>query len=357
VASLYVTETGAEVGLRNERIVVRKGKVTLASERVDGLERLVLAGLVHVTAHAIRALLAHHVDVVWQNLGGRHLGRLVSTGGRNAALIRRQFERCAEPEFALALARAFVAGKLLNQRRLLERHRGERSPAMVAGIVQLRALGERVDSVTEVDVLRGLEGAGAAAYFGAFGDLLKVEGIEWRGRIRRPPNDPVNVLLSFGYTLLTHRLAGMIETAGLFPYIGVLHEARQGRPSLALDLIEEFRPVVVDALVVRTLNRRELRLSDFTRTQENADIEAEWARAQRGEDEAPDPSERTLELSREGSKRWFMAMERRLNERFDYPATGQSLTLSQILQAQVWRLARHFEGTSDYEPYVMPRSS
>ena len=354
MSALYVSEPGAEVGLRNERIVVRKGKVTLASERVDALERVVLAGLIQVSAQAIRALLAHQVDVVWQNQGGRHLGRLVANGGRNAALIRTQFERCADPEFSLALARAMVAGKLANQRRLLERQRGPRSPATVGALVQLRALRERVVQAEGLDALRGLEGAGAAAYFGAFGDLFKVEGVTWQGRVRRPPNDPVNLLLSFGYTMLTHRLTGMLESSGLFPYLGVLHEPRQGRPSLALDVIEEFRPVVVDALVVRVLNRREVRLSDFTRTRDEASVEDEWARAQRGEDEAPDAAERTLELSREGAKRWFTAMERRLAERFYYAPTGQSLTLAQVMQAQVWRLARHFESGETYEAFTAP---
>ena len=148
MAVLYVSEPGAEVGLRNERIVVRKGKVRLASERVDNLERLVLAGLVQV-AQAIRALLEQDVDVVWQNQGGRHLGRLVAQGGRNAELIRQQFERLGDSAAALALARQFVKGKLENQRRLLARQRRvPRTPASVSALVSLRALVERTDRPT-----------------------------------------------------------------------------------------------------------------------------------------------------------------------------------------------------------------
>ncbi|MFZ4739415.1 MAG: CRISPR-associated endonuclease Cas1 [Bradymonadia bacterium] len=356
MAVIYVSEPGAEVGLRNERIVVRKGKVRLASERVDNLERLVLAGFVQVSAQAIRALLEQDVDVVWQNQGGRHLGRLVAQGGRNAELIRQQFERLGDLAVALPLARAFVRGKLENQRRLLMRQRNfERSPAYVAALVQLRALIERLDGAATLDVVRGLEGAGAAAYFRAFGETLKVEGITFPGRVRRPPTDPTNILLSFGYTLLGHALTGIIETSGLFPYLGVLHEARTGRASLALDLIEEFRPVIVDATVIRVLNRREVRATDFIRVRDDAgSVEDAWAREYRNEDETPGRAERVLELSRDGAKRWFVSMERRLSEGVYYAPQDRTLTYRQVLQAQVWRLARHIRGEDTYEPFVVP---
>ena len=356
MAVLYVSEPGAEVGLRNERIVVRKGKVRLASERVDNLERLVLAGLVQVSAQAIRALLEQDVDVVWQNQGGRHLGRLVAQGGRNAELIRQQFERLGDSAAALALARQFVKGKLENQRRLLARQRRvPRTPASVSALVSLRALVERTELASNLDALRGVEGAGAAAYFKAFGDLFNAEEFQFPGRVRRPPTDPINILLSFGYTLLGHAVTGVLETTGLFPYLGALHEPKRGRASLALDLIEEFRPVIVDATVLRVLNRREIRASDFVRVRDDAgSIEDEWARAFRSEDEAPSKAERVLELSREGAKRWFVSMERRWTDEVYYAPQDRQLTLRQVVQAQVWRLARHIRGEEEYQAFILP---
>src|SRR6266705_3607753 len=157
-----------------------------------------------------------------------------------------------------------VRGKLSNMRVFLQRtNRGVDDPAVVQAVDQLKTHLAAVDGVRSLDSLRGLEGVGSAVYFGVLDNLLKPSGMRFEKRVRRPPTDPVNALLSFGYALLANDLHAAVNVLGFDPYCGYLHADRYGRPSLALDLMEEFRPVVVDAVVLACLNKRILQPDDF----------------------------------------------------------------------------------------------
>lgn len=348
---LYVTEQGAEVGRRRARLVVRKGRKELESVPLEELERLVLCGQVQITTQAIRALLQHGVDTALLTQSGAFLGRLTGATAGNAELRRTQYRQLSNPEFQLALARRVVEGKLRNQRAVLMRFQRRRPNERVArALVSMRLMIERLETAETLDELRGFEGKGAADYFGAFGCLISVPEVTFERRARRPPPDPVNILLSFGYTLLGHLVQGYAELAGLDPYLGALHATAHGRPSLALDLMEEMRPVVVDGAVLRAVNTRTVRARDFIPVDlEEAPVEDAWERA---DADAGGPAPRgRLSLTPSGARRWFSVYERRLAEVVYYPAQDRRLTWRQVIREQVYLFARHLRAEADYVPF------
>jgi CRISPR-associated protein Cas1 len=349
---VYVTEQGAEVGLLRARLVVRKGQRQLETIRIDELEQLVLCGVVQITTQAMRALLRKGVETAFLTQSGAFVGRLSGPSAGRAELRRTQYRALERPEAALDLARRIVAGKIRNQRSLLLRFQRRRPHERVArALVSLRLLGEDVPAAPDLDVLRGLEGRAAADYFAAFGALIGVPDITFDGRKRRPPPDPVNILLSFGYTLLGHLVQGYCELAGLDPHLGALHAVSYGRPSLALDLMEEMRPVVVDAAVLRAINTRAVRADDFVPVDPGAEAPVEDAWDREEEEDAPAGPRRLL-LTPSGARRWFAVYERRLNEQTWYPSQERRLTHRQVVREQVYLLARHLRGEAEYAPFA-----
>jgi len=321
----------------------------------------VVLGNVGLTAPAVRSLLTGGTDVVFLTRGGKFLGRLSSGLTRNVLLRREQHRRFDDPVFALDLARRIVAGKIENQRRLLRRHqRRKPDERTAAALVRLRRAVERCSaSAADLDTLRGVEGSAAAAYFGCWPSLVAAPGVEFTKRLRRPPPDPVNVLLSFGYTLLGNLVHQAVEAAGLDPFLGCLHEARYGRPSLVLDLIEELRPVVVDSAVLRAINTRAVTPADFTKVGGEDEVEERWEREEYDEDaeekrERPGPR-RPLLFGRAGVKKWLAVYERRLDEKAWYPPREARLALRDVARAQVHLLAAHVRGEAAYAPFLAPR--
>lgn len=360
---VYVTEQGAIVGRRRGRLLVSKGGNTLENLHLCKLEQLVIFGQVQLTTDAVRALLEQGVDTVYLTASGRFLGRLSTGLGKNVELRQRQHEAVRDGKQQLLLARAYVWGKLQNCLTLLRRqNRALRSDLVARDAVGLRHALLQVPDAETVERLRGLEGNGSARYFSALRSVFRAPGIAFFRRARRPPPDPVNILLSLGYTLLTNLIHGLCERAGLDPYLGVLHTPCYGRPSLALDLIEEFRPAIVDVAAIRAVNTRHITPSDFSQgPTEIEDIEALlWGEAEpaaaeeepgpAAQEEAPRPQ---IVISRAGLKKWFLVFERRLEERVHYPAAGGRLTYRQVLREQVYRFARHLRTESTYAPFLV----
>lgn len=205
MACLYVIEQGAEVTKQGNRLVVRKFGTELESIPAFKVEQLILMGNIQITSQAIKFLLTEGIDTVFLTVNGKYRGRLVSTFSKNIDLRRIQFRKLEDGPFILDLARRFVFGKLSNYRVLLRRYQKEvQKEAVEKPIHSLRRLVERVAEAPDLDNLRGIEGSGSAAYFSAFGHLFKVSEFRFEKRTRRPPRDPVNALLSFGYTLLAN---------------------------------------------------------------------------------------------------------------------------------------------------------
>ncbi|MBI5514313.1 MAG: CRISPR-associated endonuclease Cas1 [Deltaproteobacteria bacterium] len=363
---VYVTEQGAMVTISGGCVAVRRGDALLREVRLHELRQLVLLGHVGLSGKAVRVLLKESVDTVFLTRGGSYVGRLAAGLAGDVARRVEQHRRFGDPAFAVPVARACITAKLANQRRLLLRaQRRLHDEAVARALTQLRAAQEAASRCEDVDLLRGIEGRAAALYFGVFGRLLTAPGMAFTVRRRRPPPDAVNVLLSFGYTVLANALTGLCELASLDPGLGVLHAVARGRPSLALDLMEEFRPLLVDTAVVAAVNRRELGPGHFMRVgeEDEAPEEDAWAQEEaRGEGDegsrrkvAPDGAEEgcpsQVIFRREGVLTWASALERRFREETWYAPRGERMTYRQVLREQVYRLVRAIEGGEVYEGF------
>ena len=262
--TLYLTSRTVNVHLRQGQVrsIGRDGGL-VASVPVSGLGRLVVVGPMNVSAGLRSHALLHEIDVVFLSRSGSWLGRYDS--GRSGDVLCRiaQYRLCEDEERRLALARGFVLGKIANQRALLQRYVRRRRAARIADAID--ELGRSLDSATSAEsrsALMGCEGSAARAYLAAYG-LLLPEVAGFKGRNRRPPKDPGNAALSFGYTLLTGEAHAACATAGLDAAVGVLHDLKGHRPSLALDLVEEFRPIIVDSVVLSLFRRGQLGANHF----------------------------------------------------------------------------------------------
>ncbi len=232
--------------------------------RLRELERVVVAGRVSFTAPALNALMRQGVLTTFLSRSGKPVGQLLPCADASVHVRLAQFRRLGEPAFRRNLGRVIVSAKIQNSRRVLQlfaRHRPGLS--LERELALLQRIRRRLAGAEGLPQLMGREGEAAALYFKAFTSLILGE-LSFSGRTRRPPRDPVNSLLSLGYTLLASEVVGALVGAGLQPALGLLHEVHTGRPSLALDLIEEFRQPVIDRFVLSLTNRRILREPDFT---------------------------------------------------------------------------------------------
>jgi CRISPR-associated protein Cas1 len=243
--ALAISEQGTTVHADGDTLALRRGESVLRRVRVGELDQVLLFGGVDITSRAMALLLRREIDLVLLTQNGNFRGRLCGRGSKNVQLRLTQYQRSTDPAFCLGVARAIVAGKLQNQRQILlraQRRLQDNDLAVVLG--SLRVLGQRASDCGNLDVLRGLEGQGASLYFGQFGKLIRNPAFQFSTRTRRPPRDPVNALLSFGYAVLGSTAETEVYRCGLDPMLGFLHQSAYGRPSLMLDLLEEFRPLV-----------------------------------------------------------------------------------------------------------------
>jgi CRISPR-associated protein Cas1 len=262
---VYVDEQGAYLRKDGSRLAVTKEGQTLVSVPLAHVDQLVLAGNVNLSTPLLKHLLKSDVEVVLLNSYGKYEGRFTPELSKNSVLRLRQYERSKDDGFRLRIAQGIVLGKIQNMRAFLMRgNRARGSPVIEEAVRQLAALGPGVERAAGVDSLLGVEGAASHAYFQGFAELLgKDVAFDFQKRTRRPPKDPVNALLSLGYTLLCADCMTASQVAGLDPYIGFYHIPVYGRPALALDLMEEFRVLLVDSVVLALINKGSIRPDDF----------------------------------------------------------------------------------------------
>lgn len=344
MALLAIFENDVEISARSGSLVLlRRGTVfqTIAAHEIDEVH---LHGGADLTTAGRNFLLARGIDVVFLTMDGRVRGRLV--GDESAWADRRisQYKVVSDDAQRLVIAKAIIAGKVQNQLSLVTARQAYlKRDELASAILILRGQRDRVGRAPDLDQLRGCEGFCANVYFGVFGELITNAAFTWNGRNRRPPRDPVNAALSYGYTMLCSRVEHAVRKAGLDPYLGVLHEAGRGAPTLALDLAEEFRPVV-DALVLNQVNRRQLGPEDFgppdPETLAENDPLAETS-----------DSGGAIYLSDVGRKVLTRAWALRLQERSPHPVEGRDWTLSGLIGEQAQQIRRVFEDpTLTYRP-------
>jgi CRISPR-associated protein Cas1 len=262
---VYVDEQGAYVRKEGSRLAITKEGQTLATIPLGHVDQLVLVGNVNLSTPLLKHLLRYDVEVVLLTAYGKYEGRFTPELSKNSVLRLRQYERSREEAFRLQVARRLVLGKLQNMRAFLMRGNRTRGSAVLEEASrQIAALLPGVEAAASLEALLGLEGAATHAYFQGFAELLgKALAFDFQRRTRRPPKDPVNALLSLGYTLLCSDCITAAQIAGLDPYVGFYHIPVYGRPALALDLMEEFRVLLVDSVVVGLINKGSIRPDDF----------------------------------------------------------------------------------------------
>lgn len=327
---LYVIEQGAKLSCDGRRLVVSKEEAELSSVPLVHVSEVVLMGNVGLTTPVIKLLLLENIDVVFLTQDGQYCGRLTGPATPHVMLRRRQY-RCQEDgRFVQAMAQNMVRGKLSNMRTLLMKHNRELGDAAIGSAIgAVGAALERVPRTTAVSSLSGIEGAATAAYFGGWKRLLKGDW-KFEKRQRRPPPDPINVLLSFGYTLLARTAQSAVEAAGLDPYAGFLHGVEYNRPSLALDLMEEFR-AVVDGVVLWCCNGGEVTPADFT----------------------VGDAERPVIMGDEAKRKFIQAYERRMEQEIMHPRLNQRLPLRRCIHAQARLVVECIQkGRPEYAPMV-----
>lgn len=268
--TLYVSQPDSYLSKSHETVVVKQSGQALLQVPLHHLISIVCLGnTIFVSPDLMAACQEKGIAISWLSETGRFLGRVEGRLSGNVLLRREQYRKADQPEACLALSKGFILGKIANSRTFLRRLLRESSSDTHTNPLQeasdrLSDCLQRVQTAETVNSLRGIEGEAAAVYYSVFGRGLKNADFEFDGRCRRPPQDPVNAMLSYMYTILSHDCTSALASVGLDPQVGYLHVDRPGRPSLSLDLMEELRSVFVDRLVIRLINLRQTSPKDFT---------------------------------------------------------------------------------------------
>jgi len=324
MSTLCIEEQGAVLSRRDQRFVVRlKGKV-LADIPAFRLEQIIIMGNIQITTEAMKLIFKHNVDTVFMSQKGKFYGRLFTPVFTNVETRMLQYEKSTDSEFKLKLAREIIRGKLHNCRKLLLRFNRKRNREVISSCFKIRSLINKLENADTIDSILGHEGAGSASHFAGFRELLK-QDLGFVKRQRRPPKDPVNSMLSFGYTLLYREFSNIINLVGIDPYIAFLHTPENNRESLALDLMEEFRPMI-DKIILTLVNRREVSQADFRKK----------------EDDSVMISKKTIGLF---MNRFYNA----LKEETYYQRLEENHTMRNVMQNQVRLLVRALKGEEDYK--------
>jgi CRISP-associated protein Cas1 len=406
--TLSITEQGVALHAEGNLLLLQRGKAVLRRVRAAEIEQVLLFGRVELSSGAVALLSRRKIDCVWLRQDGRFRARLTTRSSPNVPLRLAQYRATCDAEFCGRLARNIVVAKLRYQRSVLlraQRRLSDNDLAVVLG--QIRLLVHQAERETSLDRLRGLEGQGAALYFSQFSKLLRNAHFSFTVLSRRPPRDEINACLSFGYAVLGSLVESYGERCGLDPTLGFFHQAAYGRPSLALDVLEEFRPLV-DGLVLRLVNRRQLGPGDFERrsevpleeilSPEPRDVEDTDAwepenataddgpNGESGKEQVetafgdgfddlepppavvhppppvalPDAPRRAVEeptigvfLAETGRRIFLSELFRRLRERVYYPPKQAAWELRGIIGQQLYHLARVIDGRDkEYLPFV-----
>ena len=329
---VYVQAQSGKVAKKGERLAITKDDSETVYARLAETSQLVLMGNVYVTTPTLHELMRRNIPITWQSYGGWFLGHTMGAGHANVELRTAQYKGSFEEQVCLKLARGWVRAKIRNTRTLLRRNwRQEEDVSPV--LTDLKRLADRAGRVRDLNTLLGVEGAAAARYFQHFTGMLKTsednELFDMRNRNRRPPMDPVNALLSFGYAMLTRAFVVVLSATGFDVYRGFYHQPRYGRPALSLDMMEPFRPLIVESVVVTAINNGEVRPTDFVRRATG------------------------VNLTDSGRKRFIATFERRLSQEVTHPLFGYRVEYRRLFEIQARLLGRFLLGEiSEYPNFV-----
>lgn len=328
---LCLQKQGLHAGKSGEVVQIREDGKVVESVRMLDVSQIMAVGNVQLSTQLIHELCRRDIPITYFSYGGWFNGMISGAGGRNVWLRKRQFEAANDAELCLSVAQRFVRGKILNGRTLLRRNHRSLDSGVLRELSRLSAAAGRTQSL---DSLLGIEGSAARLYFHHFGKMLEgpsVDGLpafDFKGRNRRPPLDPVNALLSFTYSMLVRDFTAVCHGVGLDPHVGFFHQIRPGRPALALDLMEEFRPLVCDSVVLQVLRTGEVKSGDF------------MIRAG------------ACSLTQAGRRIVIGAYERRMEATVTHPIFKYVVSYRRVLEIQTRLLARYLMGEiPGYPPF------
>jgi len=335
--TLYVTTQGCYLHREGETVEVMLDGDAKLRVPIHTLQSIVCFGQVSMSPPLMGLCAERQVMVSFLTLNGRFLARVEGPVSGNVKLRREQYRRADDQPLATALAQSVVTAKINNSRVVLQRALRDHPDAygalqMADSIEHLSGQLKTIDSVQTLDSLRGLEGEAARNYFNVFNHLIfaQKDDFFFHERSRRPPLDNMNALLSFLYTVLAHDVTSALETVGLDPAVGFLHRDRPGRPGLALDIMEEFRPYLVDRLALSLVNLKQISAKGFTRTETGAVMMDDATR-----------------------KAVIMAYQNRKQEEITHPFLNEKIAVGLLPYAQALLLARHLRGDMDgYPPFL-----
>jgi len=384
---VYIKTQGARIIKEGRHLLVKKGDAVYHTLFTYKLTQIVIFGNVEITHRALAQLMHYEIDTVFLTRTGRYLGRIASPEARNVFLRKRQYDLLGDNDFGVRMARAIVAGKLSNMATVLMRlKRTRKNEFCEQKAHEIQNLMAPVLNAATIDSIRGYEGRGSAIYFSAF-PLGFIENMGFTRRVRRPPTDPVNSILSLLYTFLMNRVYSACRVAALDPYPGALHTLDYGRYSLVLDLMEEFRTIIVDTLTLSLFNLKILKQEDFYQEISNEDDELRQTDDNAIADVTRDPigrisgvsdnfecfdlpeqrmDENVVTASSPASARYpvklyphafervIEAFEKKLTTSFFYPPAERSLTYADALLFQAAHYRKVVEGEAViYQPVLL----
>ena len=335
--TLFVTSEDVYLSLEGENVLANKGQQVAARYPLHTLQTIVSFSYAGASPALMGACASRGIGLAFCSPGGKFLARVCGESSGSVLLRREQYRIADDLSRSCGIARNMIFGKHCNSAASIQRTLRDHAPrvegcGLESAVEQLKALMPQVLEVSDMEALRGLEGVGAAAYFGVFDRLLlnRKEDFFFHGRSRRPPLDRVNAMLSFSYSLLAHDCASALESAGLDSYVGFMHRDRPGRTSLALDLMEELRPCMADRFVLTLVNNRVIRPEDF-QTQDSG----------------------AVLLSEDGRKKFLKAWQERKRDSITHPYLGEKMSWGLVPHMQALLLARFLRGDLDaYPPFI-----
>jgi CRISPR-associated protein Cas1 len=335
--TLYVTTPESYIAREGENILIKVNDEIRFRMPIHNLEGIVCFGYVGASPSAMHLCCEKGVELSFLTANGKFLARVSGEVSGNVLLRRKQYRWADQEEEKLRLAKRFVEAKIHNSRRVLQRALREHGELALESDVEniierMKNMIERVENADSAEVVRGIEGEAASAYFSKFDNLIvnQKDSFKFDERVRRPPTDYVNALLSFVYTLLAHECSSALETVGLDPQVGYLHTDRSGRKSLALDMMEELRAYLADRMVLTLINKKQISENGFTQFENGAVL-----------------------MKDETRKEVLVSWQNRKTEEIVHPFLKEKIQIGLIPYVQSMLLARNIRGDlDDYPPFL-----
>jgi len=331
VANLYLTEQGSVLRKKGDRLIVEKEKEVLLDVECHKINAVLIFGNVQFTTQAVHELFQHGIELAILTRTGRLIGQITSPMTKNIELRVEQFRKYEDQGFKLALSKSIVRGKIRNSLQVVRSFSYNHPEADLKEEMEgLERAEEGISQQSTTEGLNGVEGMAARHYFNGFGKMMLGDFV-FDGRRKYPAPDPVNALLSLGYTMIFNEISSLLDGMGFDPYLGYYHKIDYGRPSLASDLLEEFRSPVADRLTLRLINNRILKTDDFY----------------------DNPKGEGVYLKREAMKRYFAEYEDFIINEFIHPETKEKTSFRKCFRIQIENLASCIKGEEEYRPFYM----